>query len=632
MKIDIGMLLDEMESEDLVNDEVRVKEDCRECRKCLEMENEITKVNHKYKLLELEIQMKKNVIELLEGKLGFMELKKLKLEDEVRVLRQNNEDLETIIRNGERVTAKENGVVDLTVVDNKENKITKLMNENSVLECEKKKAECEIYGWKVKYKELEIQMVEFQKRLLAEMSKKGLGFPNMDSANLKGKSGLNPVPATLVQNHDEYKSNEDDDVTAITPPGDTSSKQYTIANEMKGSHQCEFNVKYGRRVRKCLSFTEDKNLLKSFSPSTPGGRPRVGPIDISDSDDNLDAPDISLPDLDLDLTGRKVAFNSTDDGLGNTVYENKLTSKAKCTRVLEHQADEEDVACYNGSKPYLLTPKRRRVSKIVTSDSESDDNIPIGRLMSKNQRSYGLNSNLNSNSACDTESHGSIDEPKPRRRLMKQRDFAEMGVARKCTYGGNESNNIVGIPKNESDEELKLDDSGSEGESLGGFIVNSDVSDSDVDSEGTSSESGDSLDSGMDYKEIMSGLRRESKHKMKWEFEADMLADFGKNPEICMKAVCALYRQQTSEEKSCKATINLNGRGFSQCDAYRGTALAEFLTDSEPRSELKKSVEELLEFNPKGDELCRELANRYSKQLFAIYQNGEDLFFKSPQC
>lgn len=624
MKIDIEMQLDEMESEDLLNDEVRVRGDCRECMKCLEMENEITKVNHKYQLLDLEIQMKKNVIELLEGKLGFMELKNLKFEDEVRVLRQNNEDLETRLRNGERVTTKENGVVDLTAVDDEENKITKLMIENSALECEKKKAECEIYGWKVKYKELEIQVVEFQKRLLAEMSKKGLGFPNMDSANLKGKSGLNPVPASLVQNHDEYKSNEDDDVTAITPPGDTSSKQYTIANEMKGSPQCEFNVKYGRRVRKCLSFTEDKSLLKIFSPSTPGGRPPVGPIDISDSDDNLDTPDISLPDL--DLTGKKVAFNSTDDGLGNTMYENKLTSKARCTRVLEHQADEEDDSCYNGSKPYLLTPKRRRVSKVVTSDSESDDNIPIGRVMSKNKRSYGLNSNLNSNYACDTESQDSIDEPKPRRRLMKQRNFAEMGVARKCTYEGNESNNVVGIPKNESDDELKLDDSGSEGESLGGFIVNSDVS-----AKGTSSESGDSLDSGMDYRETMSGLRRESKHKMKWEFEADMLADFGKNPEICMKAVCALYRQQTSEEKSCKATINLNGRGFSQCDAYRGTALAEFLTDSEPQSDVKKSVEELLEFNPKGDELCRELANRYSKQLYAIYQNGEDLFFKSPQ-
>ncbi|XP_073130830.1 uncharacterized protein [Henckelia pumila] len=626
-----------MDSEDLVNDGVSVKGDCRECRRCLEMENEITKVNQKNQLLELEIEAKKNVIEQLEGKLGFMELKRLKFEDEVNVLKQSNEDLEMSIRNGERgATDKENGVVDLTLADDEEDKITKLVIENSVLECEKKKAECEIDGWKVKCEELEIQVLELQKRLLSEMSKKGLELPDVDSARLKGKTVLNPVPASQVQNSDEYKSTEDDNVT-VTPPGDMPSKKYTRADEIKDSPQREFNVTYGRRVRKCLSFTEDKSASKSFSPSTPGGRPHVIDIDISDSDDNLDAPDIQLQDL--DLTGRKGSFNSTDDGLGNAMYENKLTSKARCTSVLEQQGCEEEVACYNGSKHYLLTPKRRRVSKVVTSDSESDDNIPIGRLASKNQRSHVLNSSLSSNSASDTESQDKIDE-----RITKQLNFAEMGASRKRTYKGIDSNNIVGTLKNESDEdemklddlgsedEMKLDDIGSEGESLDGFIVNSsNDSDCDVSAEDTSGESEDSLDSVMDYKEIMSGLRRESKHKMKWEFEADMLADFGKNPEICMKAVCALYRQQTSEEKSCKATINLNRRGFSQCDAHRGSALAEFLTDGEPQSDVKKSVEELLEFNPKGDELCRELAKHYSKQLFAIYHNGEDPFFKSPQ-
>ncbi|KZV36447.1 hypothetical protein F511_15952 [Dorcoceras hygrometricum] len=591
-----------MESEDLVNDEVRVKWDCGECRRCLEKENEITR---KYLLLELEIEEKKNVIVRLVGK----------LENEVNVLRQKNKELQ-------RVTGKENGVVDLTM-DDGEDKITKLVIENSVLECEKKKAECEIAGWKVKCKELEIQVMELRKLLQAEMSRKGLDFTDMDLAHLNGKSGPNPVPvaASPVENYDENESNEDNDVTAVTPPGDTSSKTHSSADEMKGSCQSEFNVKCGRRVIKCLSFTEDKSPLNSFSPSTPGGRPPVDVIYIDDSDGNLDAPNIDLQDL--ELTGRKVSFNSTHDGLGNAMYEKKLISKVRRSSVLEHQGEEEeDFACYNGSKPYLLTPKRRRVSKIVTSDSESDDNIPIGKLMCKNQLSHGLNSNMNSNSAYDTESQDSIDEPKPRRRLMKQQNFAEMGKERQKN---------VGTPKQESDEEEnQLDDSVSEGENLGGFIVNSSDDCSDVSAKDTFTESEDS-DSGMDYKEIMSGLRRDGKHKMMWDFEAEMLADFGKSPEICMKAVCALYRQQTSEEKSCKATINLNGRGFSQCDAYRGSALAEFLTNGEPQSDMEKSVEELLVFNPNGDELCRELAERYSKQLFAIYQSGEDPFFKPPE-
>lgn len=67
--------------------------------------------------------------------------------------------------------------------------------------------------------------------------------------------------------------------------------------------------------------------------------------------------------------------------------------------------------------------------KVITSDSESDDNISIGRLMSKNQRSYVLNSNLNSNSESGTESQDKIDEPKPIRRFTKQLNFAEMGAS-----------------------------------------------------------------------------------------------------------------------------------------------------------------------------------------------------------
>ncbi|KAI3831504.1 hypothetical protein MKX03_016610 [Papaver bracteatum] len=40
--------------------------------------------------------------------------------------------------------------------------------------------------------------------------------------------------------------------------------------------------------------------------------------------------------------------------------------------------------------------------------------------------------------------------------------------------------------------------------------------------------------------------------EVKWESEADMLSSFGKDFELCMKAVCALYRHQNPEEKSSK--------------------------------------------------------------------------------
>lgn len=62
----------------------------------------------------------------------------------------------------------------------------------------------------------------------------------------------------------------------------------------------------------------------------------------------------------------------------------------------------------------------------------------------------------------------------------------------------------------------------------------------------------------------------------------------------------------------------------------RGSDLAEFLTDGDPKGDLMKNVEELREYNPKGLELCRTLATHYSKQLFAIYKNKEDPFFLPP--
>lgn len=58
--------------------------------------------------------------------------------------------------------------------------------------------------------------------------------------------------------------------------------------------------------------------------------------------------------------------------------------------------------------------------------------------------------------------------------------------------------------------------------------------------------------------------------------------------------------------------------------------VAEFLTDGDPHGPLKKSVQDLKNYDPKAINFCHKLANRYSKQLFAIYQNKEDPFFLPP--
>ncbi|KAI3919048.1 hypothetical protein MKW98_016601 [Papaver atlanticum] len=55
--------------------------------------------------------------------------------------------------------------------------------------------------------------------------------------------------------------------------------------------------------------------------------------------------------------------------------------------------------------------------------------------------------------------------------------------------------------------------------------------------------------------EVMDRMTMNYRNKVKevkWESVADMLSSFGKDSKLCMKAVCALYRYQTSEEKSSK--------------------------------------------------------------------------------
>jgi hypothetical protein len=60
-----------------------------------------------------------------------------------------------------------------------------------------------------------------------------------------------------------------------------------------------------------------------------------------------------------------------------------------------------------------------------------------------------------------------------------------------------------------------------------------------------------------------------NKDNRKWESEADMLAEFEKDPELCMKAVCALYRQQTCVRNSPLGLSFSSNQGFNKADALR---------------------------------------------------------------
>lgn len=149
----------------------------------------------------------------------------------------------------------------------------------------------------------------------------------------------------------------------------------------------------------------------------------------------------------------------------------------------------------------------------------------------------------------DSSSPESINRSTRKQGLVKQGNrgegkCSENSSRRKSTRIANHKNLIV------DDSETKEDES--ETESMDSFIVpdGADVSEPDTASNSeeipenndTSSvnHSGDSRnesEGSVGYGEIMSSLRREKRDKLKWEYEADMLADLGKSPELCMKAV-----------------------------------------------------------------------------------------------
>ncbi|CAL4966079.1 unnamed protein product [Urochloa decumbens] len=172
-----------------------------------------------------------------------------------------------------------------------------------------------------------------------------------------------------------------------------------------------------------------------------------------------------------------------------------------------------------------------------------------------------------------------------------------------------------------------------------GFIKHDSSSESDIDSaeephnesDGSglnedSSPGPEESDPMAEYASAMARIGRKKEAK-DWKFEADMLAAFAEHPELCLKAVCALYRRQTQEEQLEKAALVHNKEGFNHIDAHRGSCIAEFLLDGDREGPVKKTIHDLEEHDGCALEFCRRVASNYSKQLFAIYQNKEDPYF-----
>ncbi|GFP82525.1 hypothetical protein PHJA_000395500 [Phtheirospermum japonicum] len=95
-----------------------------------------------------------------------------------------------------------------------------------------------------------------------------------------------------------------------------------------------------------------------------------------------------------------------------------------------------------------------------------------------------------------------------------------------------------------------------------------------------------------------------------------MLRAFQQDEQLCMNAVCALYRQHVVARKS-----KLSNLFFSGC------ALAEYLIDGDGELRLRKSVSEVKKERPDVIGQCKKLATIYVEKLFEIYWAADDPFF-----
>lgn len=530
MKVDVGADLEESivgkETLDIGN--VSGGSELDYCPRCFELEEKRKNAEKRCSLLELEIQRNKFELESLESKLSTVTLDKLVLEDEVCRLENGNRELQNKItdfqnhKTDSSVDVK--GTQDADSIE-KGDKLFELMVENNVLNAE-------VGVLEAKCKDLELQVEELEKKL-----------------NLKVKE------CTMTGGVMEMQCGV---YGAATPVTDIL-------------HENE--VGCVSRARKQLVF-EEGTPSRKMTPITPArARPLpLCPIDISDSEDEANTTNLPV----LDIQEGKMACGLSDADNVFSKDGKELTSKNNLTWS-PIESEEDDVPHCNRRTSSMLNAKRKRASNVIASDngSDTDDNFPICRLRKDHLSESTLSSLPKSSYIPPGVASGNKDgKPIPRRRLVPLR--------KQYKEASNETQSLCGIPITFKGDETEEDESDGEDESLNGFIVSTSDSEGPTDSgskvnvistsdeRSTAESADDASDNNMDYRDIISRIgRRKDCLMIKWVFEADMLSAFGKDPELCMKAVCALYRKQTSEERLSKATIFANQRGFSQCDAVR---------------------------------------------------------------
>jgi hypothetical protein len=231
--------------------------------------------------------------------------------------------------------------------------------------------------------------------------------------------------------------------------------------------------------------------------------------------------------------------------------------------------------------PSIPRRKKKRKSTVVISDSDIEGEDDNGE-------GHGIEDVHGKHVPCVAESgsgkeESDEDDGKTISEMIEERTRdGELGETKECSIPARKRPSRraldFGEPKDHEEsedgsEEEESEDGSEEADSSADFIDDEDCSDNPSNtSEEYSPEPPQESDSEVNYKVVIDRIgRRRNASTKEWEYEGDMLSAFAKQPELRLKAVCALYRKQTEEEQSEKATIVHNKQGFSQIGARRYT-------------------------------------------------------------
>lgn len=103
----------------------------------------------------------------------------------------------------------------------------------------------------------------------------------------------------------------------------------------------------------------------------------------------------------------------------------------------------------------------------------------------------------------------------------------------------------------------------------------------------------------------------------------------------CMRAICAVFRNQTGYEKGCAATVNKNGLGFRANHAKAGTLLALEMTSGNHDGVMRQVVDGFMTYRGQSVPkiiVCREISKYYVEQLTSIANKMEQGKRDSRDC